>query len=122
MTPSCTADSNRETTTVPKSRSHIRCASLIAVLITGGLLLTGCSSDADTSLPSCPVSHGAAVDMVPSGARPCVLYGAGKSSGQQSGSGARQKGTSPASKPGKAAKRPAAPKLRKGPATTPRRR
>ncbi|MBG7704856.1 hypothetical protein HCJ76_44045 [Streptomyces sp. MC1] len=46
----------------------------------------------DDDPPHCPVSHSGAVDMVPSGIRPCVLYGSG--TGVATGYGYQHGGTS----------------------------
>ncbi|MEV0487290.1 hypothetical protein AB0I69_42660 [Streptomyces sp. NPDC050508] len=49
-------------------------------------------SSGDDSPPRCPVSRTGAVDLVPGGPRPCVLYGAGH--GTTTGTGTYQQGGS----------------------------
>lgn len=59
---------------------HRRAVALLAVsalvvsLIT---LLSVTMADTDDGPPRCPASRSGAVDLVPPGVRPCVLYGAG---------------------------------------------
>lgn len=93
---------------------------LFAVVASGG---------DDDSPPRCPVSRSGAVDMVPGGPRPCVLYGAGH--GVATGTGTHHQGggqSAATSKPGGStngktptgkqpgAKVPAAPKAPAAPA------
>lgn len=70
-------------------------------------LLSACSTSDDGEPPACPVSRSGGVDIVPSGVRPCVLYGSG-------GKAAADQDSGRAAIPGGAAKQskaPAAPKV-----------
>jgi hypothetical protein len=86
-------------------------ALLSAAALTVGLiaLFSVVMTDTDDDLPRCPVSHAGSVDLVPSGVRPCALFGSG--SGSASGSGytpgyGSHTGTTP--RPGSTVKQPAA--------------
>ncbi|AXI91369.1 hypothetical protein SAM9427_37010 (plasmid) [Streptomyces sp. ETH9427] len=50
---------------------------VVLVLIVSGIaLLAALQTGDDDGMPRCPASRTGSVDLVPSGARPCVLYGA----------------------------------------------
>lgn len=62
----------------------------------------------DDDPPRCPVSRSGAVDMVPSGVRPCVLYGYGPGVATGNDNGYQHSGTTP--RPRATVKGPGAPK------------
>lgn len=103
----------------PRLAFAIPAALFTFVLLFSLALLT----DDDDSLPSCPASRSGAVDIVASGARPCVLHapaGAGAAPGVGTGHatvpGGSGKKTSPAKSSGSVAKQPKAPAAPKAPA------
>jgi hypothetical protein len=63
----------------------------------------------DADPPQCPVSHTGSVDLVPSGVRPCVLYGRGAAPGPDYGMPAGT-GTGSVSRPGSGRKQTAGPR------------
>ncbi|MEU9925081.1 hypothetical protein AB0H51_28000 [Streptomyces griseoluteus] len=67
----------------------------------------------DDDPPRCPVSHSGAVDLVPSGVRPCLLYGSGTGVATGYGHGYQHSGTSHTGstpRPRSTVKAPGAPK------------
>ncbi|MFD9248308.1 hypothetical protein [Streptomyces bottropensis] len=96
-------------------------AAIAAAVFTFVLLFVLASLSDDDTPPSCPVARSGAVDMVPGGPRPCVLYaparaGVDVGTGHTSVPGSSKKTTSPGKSTGGAAKQPKVPAAPKAPA------
>lgn len=99
------------------SGHHRLKGAVIAAVVAFSVLFALTMLGDDDGPPTCPVSRTGGVDLVPSGARPCILYGSSSAvSGSNSGSGhsgiprGSEKTAAPRKPQGSEVRKPAAPK------------